>query len=172
MAAEEIVDGLKAIGWFEGRSPGAAAELLEHLEQVEADGYPGDFLYREIADVTYLTDGAEDEDSYEQLVQEFATASRGLFAPANIASEEDEDGEGLQRLTFTLAGREYSIPYDPESKYIEADIAQVINGALATAGVKERFCYLPTVDEEIALVFVRPEVHTEAVTRGLIPSSK
>jgi len=172
MRADEIVDGLKAIGWFEGRSPGAAGELLEHLKEVEADGYPGELLYRQIADVTYLTDGAEDEDSYEQLIQEFATASRGRFAPASVASEEDEGGEGLQKVTFTLAGRQYAIPYDPESKYIEADIAQVINTALATAGVKERFYYLPTVDEEIALVFVRPEVHAAGVTRGLIPLTK
>src|SRR5512143_1851908 len=103
MTCEEYLLSLVETGWFEG--------MPERLRRATEDRLRADFdperPWKGLALLLVDPECIYEPGDYTALIEEHATASAGVFAPADISEKwiEPEDREPIISLAMTIAGK-------------------------------------------------------------------
>jgi hypothetical protein len=170
MTLEDYWKQLDAVGWLDGRSDGQRRELRRRLEEAYAradeDASPIDLVHA-LADLEFDPECVEGEGDYASIVERYARASRGKFAPTSVADHVDHD-RSVAEVAFEFAGRRFECKVACDTEWFDERVHDLINEALATAKVPERFIALPAIGQFAHIAFTRESAYQAALERSLI----
>jgi hypothetical protein len=152
---------LAECGWFE--------ELPKaHTERLRAGlSRRGKDPWKKLAVVDLDPECIYDPGDYSELLNEFARASGGAFAPEDVREVwKDEKAD----LSFRHRGKVYRKILQVDSDYVDDGFLSLIRRAMTDAGGPLRF--LPLRGMDLAFALTTPAAFKKAEARGLIPSGR
>lgn len=172
MANEELIEKLEESGWLVEMPEKHRGKLLEQLGEDKSEAG-----YLNLATVDFDTecienfgpDDSDDINSYYKIIRLFAEGSWGLFTPTNIRDEYDQAGE-VVHVGFDFGGERFEITVPFEGDWASEEVHELINQALESHGVPQRFIALPVLDQCIYAAFISPAVFDRAAAAGAIPT--
>jgi hypothetical protein len=109
--------------------------------------------------------------TYYTVLRKLARASRGKFAPTDIA-DELVDEEDVAQISFRHGGKVFSCEVPYEDDWFQRPVLDLVNKAMKAGKAREQFIPLPLREQTIALVLAPPALYKKAVRAGLIPQQR
>jgi hypothetical protein len=172
MANEELVEKLEETGWL-AEMPETYREKL--LKQLREDSYEAGYLYLATVDFdtecieSFGPDNLDDINSYYKIIRLFAEGSWGLFTPTNIRDECDESAQ-IVHVGFDFDGERFEVTVPYQGDWASEEVYILVNKALESRGIPQRFIALPVLDQCIYAAFISPAVFDKTVASGAIPT--
>jgi hypothetical protein len=170
ITADEYWQRLEAIGWLDHAQLAFASheELRHQIEAVFARDpwYVWTLLGTIHFDAECIYETGPAGLSYHAQLAQLVEDSRGVFQPTMIS---DAQVDNTIEVSFEHHGQTYSYTARLDSDYFDEAVIDLINEALADAGVAERFMILPTIDQCIQIAVVPEAIYQAAVQNNLIP---
>lgn len=169
--ADAYADALVNAGWTEGWSDEHVAALRGRIAEAWERTPRHLYVYTALSDVSFDTEGFSADDEYAEMVEELAAATRGGFAPADVAQETTESEPPEVKLTFGLGDAQHETTFEQPDDWCKNEPLELIETALEGAGVAERFVLLPTADQIMSAAFVRLTAFEAALAADLVPNA-
>ncbi len=173
MTAQQFWRKLKEIGWLDHVPKSKQAAMRKNIETLLNNPkhciQVFEALTQHMLDMECIYDSGPDKLSYHQELLDLAKNSRGLFRPTEIKDEFNESSTAVT-ISFRHDGKLFSCTVAYESDWFDMAVLKLVNRALKTSGIQERFIPLPEFDQCLYLVLVPTEVYRAAVREKLIPT--
>jgi hypothetical protein len=164
--AKQYWKALAKSGWLELVPKDNHEPMRAHIEELFESNAP--FVYTALCTGGYDAEMIENNGDYSRLVAMYREASSGVFDPTDVTDSVDYDTRQAT-IAFTFRGTHFARQIPFESDYVDPAFDDLVNEALASANVRQRFIQMPTDDQCAALTFMDPEVYERACDLGLIP---
>jgi len=167
----DLIEKLEQCGWFDELPAEKSAQLKSRLATDDPEDPLGALCLTDV-DIdmecidTFGQGDGEIIESYTDILLQLAAVSQGRFAPTAIVDELNE-AEGTVRIAFDFDGRHYETQLKYEDDWADPEIFELVETALADAGIEQRFLALPYADQVVYLAFISPKTFQLASDSGV-----
>lgn len=163
---------LRKIGWLKCVSKSQQQKIRDSLKKTR--GANPEWAYLCLNQTAFDTECIDEPGSYRRVLKSLARDSNGLFCPTHIKEEDVTLGKRRYaiKVSFRHDGESFSVTVPHEGDHFEMSVLDLVNEALETSGIRERFVELPPVDQCAFLALIPPEIYDKAVAQKLIPARR
>ncbi len=168
---EEIITKLEKCGWFSEIGEEKSKILKEKIENGDEEMQLGVLSIADVdIDVECIDDfGSHDGeiiDSYTAILHALSEASDGVFLPTKIKDELDEE-KNVVAVSFEFNGNVFSEELKYDNDWADPRIFDLVDKALESANIQQKFMALPYPDQVAYLTFITPKTYAKALEIGV-----